>query len=752
MKDSETTRCFRRKQDLESHCLANGLSAKGNTVQLLKRLKHERVITETQFKEFQKHAKGKNSKEIKCMTWNEEQINTVQEITKEKEDNHKQESKTIVHTLKKAIDISDPIIKSRVIDRIDNGVLSISKMMRKASLFATLHFNRVCSEHSTSSMFPASGWTDTEWRHCMLIGNDGYTEAPKDSAIDISIYDTYSAFSHLFPPIPIDSGLSQSVTFAAKDLATAFKRCLWSSTIPYLKRYIKAWLENVWDVVDHPKDIVKVKLTSSKRKQTVKLSLKCVALERPSVLQLLRAIETGNLKSDYLDYPLTIDFVKKTRNSLGIHDADDENNKPKKVTDSFLKLKDNMATMFSFKRNLQERFDYLGKKNIPLCPIFKAKRHFITLDPSSCKNILKTCGYKCPKVEDDDWLRDVFVLPRNNDKMIWTKTLRTDGVSAHMVYEKTTRKQPDTLKIQKPSTYPKEEDTIVIGADPGCTNTITLSFEYKGNTKSWMLTRKQYYALSGITAAHRRKQERIEKEQVQGLWDRLTKLDGCIRTPRLDKIVKYIEANNDIHEAWWEFAGKKVDGKDRLRTHGGRKRVLDVFFEKVSNDTRNMLDEKDKHKKIVIAYGAACFSPSGKGRLTTPTTAVYKACMRHFSTYKQGECRTSKQHHRCFGDVQSCWTGCEMELKVNETSKDKPIELCITPWVHHGMKVPKEFTYLRGLQYCSKCDRYLNRDKNSALCIAKLFIITKLRGDPEPQAFKPRYRSCCNHATQNSPP
>ena len=125
--------------------------------------------------------------------------------------------------------------------------------------------------------------------------------------------------------------------------------------------------------------------------------------------------------------------------------------------------------------------------------------------------------------------------------------------------------------------------------------------------------------------------------------------------------------------------------------------------------------------------------------------------------FVQGECRTSRQHHGCFGDLHQCWISCKLDVKVDETDRERPIRVDLrvrgppSEDVPHGTHVPKNAKGLRGLQYCPTCDRFLNRDRNSALCIAKLFVITRIDGRPVPPQFQPRYKSS-KVANGNSPP
>ena len=758
---------FRRKEQLVQLCRDNHLDVSGNTAALLDRLAVAEAISKEQFEEFQRHAAGRSAAAVKSVVWPSERIDDADGDGEEEGDAEEDQEtvaargesrdlRTVRHTLKKALRIDDPDMKDRVLQRIEGAVAAVSRMLRRASLFVVLHCNRVAGE---GVEFPLAGWTDTEWRHCLLIGNEGHATAPIGSAMDTSIYETYRRHSDLFPPVPIEAGLSQAVTQAARDLSATFKRSLWCATMPYLRRLCKGWLNNVWDELPVVKDRVKADLKVVKKTGKIKLKLQTVASDRPTVLQLVRAIESGNLRSDLLFDPAVMEFVEDVRCCLGLQPRSTS-----RLTSAFLKRQAQAATMFAFKRRLQETFEEWDVKNVTTSPIFKVKRHFVLLDRSCWRHILTACGVKRPDDEHpDDWLRRIVCLPRDNGRMTWSLSLRTDGVSANMTYTKgpSPRRPVDTEVAQtdvEGGPLPELKDAIVVGGDPGAVQILTLSSPHvlgdDGRPLVWSLTRKQFYHLSGIEAATRRNRDRIERAGMTEKWEKLSRAETSLRTSSVDGVVKYLSTEAEIRDDWWAFALRRVHSQDRFRTQGGRKRVLDKFFHKIVKDIRERVGED---REIVVAYGAATFGASGKGRLTTPTTSVYKACLRHFSTYKQGECRTSRQHHGCFGDLHQCWIHCKLDMKVDETDRERPIQVDLRVRgppgedVPHGTHVPKNAKGLRGLQYCPTCDRFLNRDRNSALCIAKLFVITRIDGSPVPPEFKPRYK-CSKVANGNSPP
>ncbi len=89
-------------------------------------------------------------------------------------------------------------------------------------------------------------------------------------------------------------------------------------------------------------------------------------------------------------------------------------------------------------------------------------------------------------------------------------------------------------------------------------------------------------------------------------------------------------------------------------------------------------------------------------------------------------------------DVHACWEKVNVDTKVCQETGHCHVEL--TGSLEHGMFASRNVTVKRGLQYCPTCDRYLNRDKNSALCIARVFTLTRINGEALPDQFKPRLK------------
>jgi hypothetical protein len=316
----------------------------------------------------------------------------------------------------------------------------------------------------------------------------------------------------------------------------------------------------------------------------------------------------------------------------------------------------------------------------------------------------------------------------------------TNGVSASFHYKrkvpKLTKKEMTDTANANVSKLDKDK-LVVIGIDPGChdvAHAATFADDERGSVLSAQLTRGKYYRSSGVTRFNNLT-KRWDKP-LQSAFARLATLGSSLYTGKLVEITNYCEQYNTIAQEWWDCMLSRKRARHLFRTQGGRKRVLDTFYKTL----KHRVEQAHPDKKIVVAYGAATFSPSAKGRISTPTTQVYKACARNFTTYKQNECRTSRQCCFCHGDVESCWKKMRVGLAVDVDGR-----VAVTSLGHdqcHGAVRPSRndsaCSNQRGLLFCPNCSRYLNRDKSAALNIRFLWMTTRLHGHPMPAAFRAR--------------
>jgi len=149
--------------------------------------------------------------------------------------------------------------------------------------------------------------------------------------------------------------------------------------------------------------------------------------------------------------------------------------------------------------------------------------------------------------------------------------------------------------------------------------------------KSWSISRGQYYAESGIFKSNSAKAERTA--HLKDAWADLGEEDdagarGSLRTAVPSEVMTYLERYAHIREAWWTSALKRRESRARFQQYIGKRKVLDGFFAMV----KRHLEKLFPGAKIKLGYGSAGekMKPTGKGEISVPTTGTYKACKRVF--------------------------------------------------------------------------------------------------------------------------
>lgn len=112
---------------------------------------------------------------------------------------------------------------------------------------------------------------------------------------------------------------------------------------------------------------------------------------------------------------------------------------------------------------------------------------------------------------------------------------------------------------------------------------------------------------------------------------------------------------------------------------------LDVDPSALTREQRR--EQRSAPGKVLVAYGAAHFAPSGRGELAVPTTTAFKRVKRAFPhTDAVDEYATSKMCPACRGKLTEVWTRAGDRWRVE-----------------------------RGLRKCNNaCGTFVNRDKAAA--------------------------------------
>ena len=165
------------------------------------------------------------------------------------------------------------------------------------------------------------------------------------------------------------------------------------------------------------------------------------------------------------------------------------------------------------------------------------------------------------------------------------------------------------------------------------------------------------------------------------------------RTASLRQLDAFLLDYASVYHPLWANRLRRCWGQSRFRVYGLMRKTLDRFFHGMRGDRGE--------PPPVVAYGAANFAPTGRGERAVPTTALAKACARHFKVTMIDEFRTSQMCHACCSRFQA----------VAKRSADGTI---------HEM---------RGLRRCgsTECARvsFKGRDCNAALNVLRRFRDTQ---------------------------
>ncbi len=343
-----------------------------------------------------------------------------------------------------------------------------------------------------------------------------------------------------------------------------------------------------------------------------------------------------------------------------------------------------------------------------LAPLCNMRRHHIAIDSSALYCIFrKTAKYF--KETAPDWMQMLTsltlteFLQENEDgpctyrQYAWmhffdtfslsgrdfTGRLLTDGIKVSVVFErpKKTSIDQDEMDLQNRSVI--ESAKRIVAIDPGRTNLVT-SLEVDDNGKEIFrtLTRRSYYNTFNYAV------ETLKR------WNaRLRDVDEefSLYSPRTSfSILRegYIGVYFQQYDRIWAERGSKRHARMRFYIKSKKRSALDKFFQGFVSQGR---------PDPVILYGAARLRSHGtKGELAVPVKGVLGACRRFFWTILVDEFRTSKRHSKCHLDMHPVRT---RAAHADETTRDR------------------RHRTIRGLYYCGKCKKFVNRDRDACRSI-----------------------------------
>ena len=370
-------------------------------------------------------------------------------------------------------------------------------------------------------------------------------------------------------------------------------------------------------------------------------------------------------------------------------------------------------------------------------------------------------------------IQSFFTKIRKGGKWVFDGSIQTDGVSLSRQFSRWKRveKKPSDPKEKVDivdkyekslSCFIKETNTLVLGADPGRTNLASISYYQVLKNGSvmkqfWCLTRKRYYAESGINK--RNKEKAIRFTEIKEQWTVL----GTLRTVDYTEILDYVDKYNIIKDKWWSLAMEKIEAIDALNAYSGKHRVLDKFF----GGIKKSLDVSHPGVNIVVAYGSAhkSMKSNGYGEVSAPVSATYKSCKKMLkNTIVEDESYTTKKSwesgtdcDKVFKTFRNTETGvfetfghCHAKTRSPKVVGEENIEMVNSYNEKHKRgkkrrwKLPDEnekeksadlhYPEIRGLRFCQESRNYVDRDRKSSLAIARLAVM-RMTTQSRPSVF-----------------
>ena len=575
--------------------------------------------------------------------------------------------------------------KQPLVDAIRNRVDAYSKRVHAASLGMNLLIKRAfrnAKMHEFHNVkLPADMFEQTFVRQLMLG-----TEDASDPYEEITtMFRRNTVLSKFVTDLPRHNGDRNIYSSGA----IKYKTNLLNHYVTNLESWIKKWVYSKY---------VKSYLSQDTYKETVKAILYNICnWKQPDAVESRRLLEAvpGCIQK----------WITIQKAILG--DAN--------ISKGWYKLKASRPKMVRYAVFINRFFSkisvYEGQKLTNVAPICSIRCHFTAFDGSTLWGLLRELKLTSAKQEDTNMIDEWNSVFRLNDiqatSKTFTGTVETDGTSicVHFTRPKSYRdgkEIPDTEAIQRILNDPT---AVVLGVDPGRTNIFCMVMEdpeEEGVFKKLVLSRNTYYNGAGVKKAAVRTQ----------LWQSSINRElGLLSTvsskgDSLDDYLFYLDMLNRVYHPLWDEYTKQKWGSQRLRLYGGKKRMFAKFFNKVQETVEKAYGP---NRRIILAYGAAKFSPGGKGEISVPTSRAYKECRYRFLTLLVDEYRTTKLY----------WRDPNNLLEKVKSAKTRQT--------------------VRGLHWCSSTtekSKFVDRDVNAAINIRNCLV----QGRPENMRRSPLHR------------
>jgi hypothetical protein len=287
----------------------------------------------------------------------------------------------------------------------------------------------------------------------------------------------------------------------------------------------------------------------------------------------------------------------------------------------------------------ERRKAFLMGKRFNVVPMCNIKSHFVTIESRILYGIISEISpeFGVSKEEfsgenREKYWKNIFDFKRLkvSKQKVFAGMIETDGValSVHNRRLKTDRPAPPATKNEDekqagPATQKVQDNDLVVGADPGNTNIVTIAAlkcgedGIDGNLRQKDLrllrfSRARYYRESGIM--------NVRKKIVtwnSGMKDHLEALSEVTsRGAGLQAFRKFMNVRVPHWDALWEEYTNPSWALLRMNLYCGKRRAFANFFNQLS------ALKEDQSRRLVVAYRAGRWKTQ-KGTTPAPKTRTY---------------------------------------------------------------------------------------------------------------------------------
>jgi len=325
-------------------------------------------------------------------------------------------------------------------------------------------------------------------------------------------------------------------------------------------------------------------------------------------------------------------------------------------------------------------------KRFNLVPMCNIKSHFVTVDSRILYGIMKEISPEFNVSSEEfsgenreTYWKSLFDFKRLkvSKQKVFTGLIETDGVALCVHYRRLKRDRPvppsanhEDMKTADPATQKVEDNDcmaaaakhedkkeaelatqevehndLVVDADPGNTNIITIALPRRvEDDTDGNLRQKDMRILSFSRARYDRESEIMNARKKTETWNAGMKehlealSEVTSRGADFEAFWKFMEVRVVPWAALWKEYTKSRWALLRMNLYCRKQRAFVNCFNELS------ALKEDESQRLVIAYGAGRLMTQ-KGTTPAPTTRTYKECAWRFVTVTVDEFRTSYTHH-----------------------------------------------------------------------------------------------------------